>query len=45
MKIMRTWGFVWGGAWLIPDGMHFRMDAVPQVTSGSESGLTATPRP
>jgi hypothetical protein len=20
---MRGWGFIWGGYWLIPDGMHF----------------------
>jgi D-alanyl-D-alanine carboxypeptidase len=23
VKIMRRWGLTWGGAWLVPDGMHF----------------------
>jgi D-alanyl-D-alanine carboxypeptidase len=23
VNIMRRWGFTWGGAWLVPDGMHF----------------------
>lgn len=29
VKIMRTWGFVWGGPWLIPDGMHFEWTRFP----------------
>ena len=23
IDVMERWGFVWGGRWLIPDGMHF----------------------
>jgi D-alanyl-D-alanine carboxypeptidase-like protein len=23
VAIMRSWGFAWGGAWLVPDAMHF----------------------
>ncbi|MBA3430951.1 MAG: M15 family metallopeptidase, partial [Actinobacteria bacterium] len=23
VKIMRKWGFTWGGRWPLPDGMHF----------------------
>lgn len=30
VKIMRKWGFVWGGAWLIPDGMHFEWTHSPK---------------
>jgi D-alanyl-D-alanine carboxypeptidase-like protein len=23
VEVMERWGFVWGGRWLVPDGMHF----------------------
>jgi D-alanyl-D-alanine carboxypeptidase-like protein len=23
IEVMERWGFVWGGRWLVPDGMHF----------------------
>ena len=23
VAVMEKWGFVWGGRWLVPDGMHF----------------------
>lgn len=29
VKIMRKWGFVWGGTWLTPDGMHFEWGRFP----------------
>lgn len=29
IKIFRSWGFVWGGAWPTPDGMHFEWRAFP----------------
>jgi D-alanyl-D-alanine carboxypeptidase len=29
VKIMRRWGLTWGGAWLIPDGMHFEWMRFP----------------
>jgi hypothetical protein len=30
VRIMRRWGFTWGGAWLIPDGMHFEWMRFPR---------------
>lgn len=29
VRIMRKWGFVWGGKWLTPDGMHFEWGRFP----------------
>jgi hypothetical protein len=29
VQIMESWGFTWGGRWLIPDGMHFEWTAFP----------------
>jgi hypothetical protein len=31
VKIMRRWGLTWGGAWLVPDGMHFEWKRFPSV--------------
>jgi D-alanyl-D-alanine carboxypeptidase len=29
VSIIESWGFTWGGRWLIPDGMHFEWTAFP----------------
>jgi hypothetical protein len=29
VDIMETWGFTWGGRWLVPDGMHFEWVRFP----------------
>jgi hypothetical protein len=29
VRIMRKWGFAWGGTWPIPDGMHFEWRRFP----------------
>lgn len=29
VKVMESWGFTWGGRWLIPDGMHFEWTRFP----------------
>jgi D-alanyl-D-alanine carboxypeptidase len=29
VRIMRKWGFNWGGRWAVPDGMHFEWKRVP----------------
>ena len=29
VKIMRQWGFAWGGFWPLPDGMHFEWKRFP----------------
>ncbi|MDQ4142462.1 MAG: M15 family metallopeptidase [Actinomycetota bacterium] len=29
VRIMRKWGFTWGGRWAIPDGMHFEWERFP----------------
>jgi hypothetical protein len=29
VRIMRRWGLTWGGAWLVPDGMHFEWKRFP----------------
>lgn len=30
VEIFDRWGFVWGGRWSIPDGMHFELGAILQ---------------
>lgn len=30
VKIMRKWGFAWGGVWPLPDGMHFEWKRFPR---------------
>lgn len=30
VEIMQSWGFAWGGRWLVPDGMHFEYLEEPQ---------------
>ncbi len=30
VKIMRDHGMVWGGDWVVPDGMHFEWDRLPE---------------
>jgi hypothetical protein len=29
VDIMESWGFTWGGRWLVPDGMHFEWARFP----------------
>lgn len=29
VDIMESWGFTWGGRWLVPDGMHFEWTTFP----------------
>lgn len=29
VDVMQSWGFTWGGEWLIPDGMHFEWVSFP----------------
>lgn len=29
VRIMRKWGFTWGGRWALPDGMHFEWERFP----------------
>jgi hypothetical protein len=29
VRTMESWGFTWGGRWLIPDGMHFEWVSFP----------------
>jgi hypothetical protein len=29
VNVFESWGFTWGGRWLIPDGMHFEWIAFP----------------
>jgi D-alanyl-D-alanine carboxypeptidase len=29
VKVMRKWGFAWGGLWPLPDGMHFEWKRFP----------------
>lgn len=29
VRIMKKWGFTWGGRWAIPDGMHFEWERFP----------------
>jgi hypothetical protein len=31
VEIFDRWGFVWGGRWNRPDGMHFEIGAVIDV--------------
>ena len=33
VRIMRAWGFVWGGDFLVPDGMHFEYLRTPSRLS------------
>lgn len=30
VRIMRKWGFTWGGRWSLPDGMHFEWERFPR---------------
>jgi D-alanyl-D-alanine carboxypeptidase len=30
VRIMRKWGLTWGGAWMVPDGMHFEWKRFPR---------------
>jgi D-alanyl-D-alanine carboxypeptidase len=29
VRVFETWGFTWGGRWIIPDGMHFEWQRWP----------------
>jgi Tol biopolymer transport system component len=29
VRIMKKWGFTWGGRWALPDGMHFEWERFP----------------
>jgi D-alanyl-D-alanine carboxypeptidase-like protein len=44
VNIFRRWGFSWGGAWSVPDGMHFEWFSQPSNYPVACSGLTAIPR-
>ncbi len=28
-NVLRSWGFVWGAGWMVPDGMHFEWARIP----------------
>ncbi len=30
VEVMRSWGFTWGGGWLVPDPMHFEFAGDPR---------------
>ena len=32
VAIMQSWGFTWGGDWLVPDPMHFEFGGEPQAS-------------
>ncbi|MEX0832529.1 MAG: M15 family metallopeptidase [Actinomycetota bacterium] len=34
VDVFSKWGFTWGGAWLVPDGMHFEYIRPPENLSG-----------
>jgi hypothetical protein len=34
VEVFDRWGFVWGGRWRRPDGMHFELGALLQSTQG-----------
>jgi hypothetical protein len=34
VEIFDRWGFVWGGRWTRPDGMHFELGAVLDTPQG-----------
>lgn len=34
VEIMEEWGFVWGGHWAVPDGMHFEYLTEPDASKG-----------
>ena len=44
VNIFRRWGFSWGGAWSVPDGMHFEWLSQPSNYPVACSDLTAIPR-
>ena len=29
VRVMKKWGFTWGGKWALPDGMHFEWERFP----------------
>lgn len=42
IEVMESWGFTWGGRWLVPDGMHFeflRFVDPASPSSPSSSGV------
>ena len=43
VDIFKRWGFSWGGAWSVPDGMHFEWTSPPWTYPVSCSELTAIP--
>ena len=34
VRVMEQWGFTWGGAWKVPDGMHFEWVGPPREGRG-----------
>ncbi|MEX1004472.1 MAG: M15 family metallopeptidase [Acidimicrobiia bacterium] len=32
VAIMQSWGFTWGGDWLVPDPMYFEFGGEPQAS-------------
>ena len=43
VAVFRRWGFIWGGAWLVPDGMHFEFHCFPAPGAGERRPACSAP--